>query len=149
MAKSDSSAFKRGYNLVKRRMVIPNVKAAGSFPLPAGAFLTAIYAENASTTAANLSVGNAAAGAQHLAATAVPIASGGVPGVLYPQAPLVAARPANPGVDTAVHYTLSAYPVRNPTAAVAKQKGAISIVVEFTELYGSSDLPNNGSNVAY
>lgn len=149
MAKNDSSVFKLGYNMVKRRVVIPGVKAAGFFALPAGAAVTRIYAENKSTTASNLTVGNAAAGAQYLASIAVPIAAGGVPGVLYPQAALVAARPANPGVDTAVHYTLSAYPVTNPTAPSAKQKGAISIVIEFEELYGSLDLPSVVNQAGY
>lgn len=149
MAKSDSSVFKRGYNKVARRIVLPNLKAAVSFKVPAGFFPTKVYAENASTTASSVSVGNVAAGAQYLAATAVPVAAGGVPGVLYPTNALVAALPANPGADTDMHVTLTAYPVRNPTAPTAQQKGAVSVVIEFEELYGSVSLPSFVNNAGY
>lgn len=149
MAKTDSSVFKLGFNKVSRRVVIPRIKAAQVFDVPAGMFIRRVYAENRSTTAVNLTVGNAAAGAQYLASTAVPVAVGGVPGVLYPQETLKTALPANPGTDTNVHITLSAYPVDNAALPAARQKGMVSVVIEYEELYGSLDIPSQHSPRAY
>ena len=146
MAKSDSSVFKRGYNKVNRRVVIPAVKAAGSFALPAGAFVSRVYAQNRSTTASSLSVGNAAAGAQYLAAVAIPVADVNGAGILYPRA-AIALQPSK--VNSEVHYTLTAYPIANPTAPVAKQKGAVDVVIEFEELWGSLDLPSFVNQAGY
>lgn len=136
MAKNDSSVFKYGYNKVTRRVVVPNIKAATSFDLPAGAVLRQIYSQNETTTASNLTVGNAAAGAQYLASTATVVSDANGPGITANPALAVAVSK----VDSKVHITLSAYPIKNPTAPVAKQKGGISVVVEYDELLGSLDL---------
>lgn len=116
------SVFDRGSNQVIRRAVLRNIVAtAFTIPLPAGAKVTRIDARNKGTTAANLSAGTAAAGAQYLAATAVPVATSttdiSTAGLLSEQAISVAvsktastfhgtlsAAPNGTGVDVVVHY---------------------------------------------
>lgn len=145
MAKNDSSIFKYGYNKVARRLVLPNLKAAAAIDLPAGAVVRQIYSQNESTTASNLTVGNAAAGAQYLASTATVISDANGPGITANPALAVAVSK----VDSKLHVTLSAYPIKNPTAPAAKQKGAISVVVEYDELLGSLDLLTQNAARAY
>lgn len=140
------SVFKLGYNKVDRRVVIPGIKAATVFDIPAGAVVSRIYAQNRSTTASNLTVGNAAAGAQYLASVAVPVADSTGYGVLSPKPALAVAVSK---VDSNVHITLSAYPVTNPTANTAKQKGAIDVVVEYEEMWGSLATPSQHNPRAY
>lgn len=128
------SVFKKGRNKVNRRVLRLNLTAADSFQIPAGAFVSRIYAQNKSTsTAPNLTVGNAAAGAQYLASVAVPVAvaptsdSQGY-GILYPRAAI----PLQPSVSkSTVYITLSSYPVD------ASGKGQVSVIVEYEEMWGS------------
>lgn len=141
------SVFKLGYNKVDRRVVLPGVKAATVFDIPAGAVLKRVYAQNRSTTATNLTVGNAAAGAQYLASVAVPVADGTGAGVLPPKNALQLA--AAPKVDTNVHVTLSAYPVTNPTATADKQRGAVDVVIEYEEMWDSLPIPTQHTPRAY
>lgn len=117
------SVFDKGSNQVTRRAVVRNITGTtATLPLPAGAKVTRVDARNKGTVAVNLSVGNAAAGAQFLAATAVPVATSNTDittaGLLSEQALSVAvsktagtvyltlsATPGAPGVDVVVHYT--------------------------------------------
>lgn len=146
MAKSDSSVFKKGYNKVDRRVVVPAIKGPIEIPVPAGFWPRRVYAQNRSTTATNITVGNAAAGAQYLASTAVPVAAGGVPGVLYPTETLKTAVPANPGTNSSMHVTLSAYPT---VGTGANARGQVDVVVEYEELYGSLDIPEQHARGLY
>lgn len=140
------SVFKLGYNKVDRRVVLPGVKAAMVFDIPAGAVVKRVYAQNRSTTAANLSLGTAAGGAEYLAAVAVPVANAQGAGILSPKNAL---QPAVPRVAANVHVTLSAYPVSNPTAPAAQQKGAIDVVIEYEEMWDSLPLPTQHFPRAY
>lgn len=149
------SVFKLGYNKVDRRMVLPGLVAAVSFPVPAGTFVKRIYAQNRSTTATNLTVGNAPAGAQYLASVAVPVATdvsvpderkGAAPGatvtvrragILTPKAAIDVAASK---VNSTVHVTLSAYPA---VGTGDQARGLVDVVVEFEELWDSLPLPNS------
>lgn len=149
------SVFKLGYNKVDRRMVLPGLVEAVSFAVPAGAFVARVYAQNRSTEAVNLTVGNAAAGAQYLASVAIPVGTDvAVPderkdaapgatvtvrraGVLYPRA-AIALQPSK--VNSEVHVTLSAYP---STGEGVNERGLVDVVVEFEELWDSLPLPNS------
>lgn len=109
------------------------------FALPAGALLAECTLRTVARLLPASSVGNAAAGAQYLAAVAIPVADVNGAGILYPRA-AIALQPSK--VNSEVHYTLTAYPIANPTAPIAKQKGAVDIVIESEELWGSLDLPS-------
>ena len=155
------SVFKKGYNKVGRRVVIPALTKAFSFDIPAGAFVSRIYAQNRSTTATNLTVGNAAAGAQYLASVAVPVAfnvvvpderrdapSGATvtvsrAGILYPRA-AIALQPSK--VDSKVHVALSAYPT---VGTGDNERGLVDVVVEFEELWDSLPIPSFVNNNGY
>jgi hypothetical protein len=122
--------FKLGFNKVTRRVVLPNLKAAAVVDLPAGAHVRNVYTKNDTTTASNLTAGNVAAGAQYVASAAVGVADGTGPQVTVHTV-------INPGISkvaSSFHVTLSAYPIKNPTAPAAQQKGGISVVIEYTEL---------------
>lgn len=131
------SAFDKGESLVSRRVIIKNPQAAGSFDIPAGAHVNKVYARNRSSTAANLTVGNAAAGAQFVASVAVPVGTTAAPGYVVPTVLNVAPS----AVATAVHYTLSAY----PTVAA----GGSDIVIEYVELEDSLSLISQNFPVGY
>ncbi len=127
------SIFMKGRNSVKRRVVVRGITAATAFDIPAGAVVKNVYAQNRSTTAANLTVGNAAAGAQFVASVAVPVATGVAPNTVYGlvDCTTLAVQPAT--VQSTVYITLSAYPTDGGTPA----KGMIDVVVEYQELWGS------------
>lgn len=129
------SAFDKGESLVCRRVVIRNPTAAGSFDIPAGAWVKAVYARNRTATAANLTVGNAAAGAQFVASVAVPVGTAALPGYVVPTVLNVA--PSN--AVTNVHYTLSAYPA----------SPGVDITIEYVELEDSLPLITQSFPVAY
>lgn len=140
------SVFDIGQNIAHRRVVIPNIKAAQVFDIPAGAVLRFAYARNRTTTAVNLTIGNAAAGAQYLASTAIPVADGQGAGLMSHKSLL------DPGVSKTVsnvHVTLSAYPVQNPTAPAAKQIGGVDVVIEYVELLDSLPIPTQHTPRAY
>ncbi|AGC36040.1 hypothetical protein HOS23_gp57 [Rhizobium phage RHEph09] len=139
------SVFKRGYNKVERRVLLRNLKAAASILLPAGADVRRVYAINETTTASNLTVGNAAAGAQYLASVAVPVSDVNGAGLL--SAPAIALTPSK--VESSLYVTLSAYPVKNPTAPSAKQRGGITVVVEYVELLDSLSIAKLQTQVQY
>lgn len=148
------SVFKKGFNKVDRRVVIPGLTEAVSFPIPAGAYVSRVYAQNRSTEATNLTVGNVASGAQYLASVAVPVASNvTVPderkdaapgatvtvsraGILYPRA-AIALQPSK--VDSAVHVTLSAYPT---VGEGDNERGLVDVVIEIEELWDSLPIPS-------
>jgi hypothetical protein len=134
------SVFKYGFNKVNRRVVIPAIKAAQVFDIPAGAHLQRIYAQNRSTTATSLSVGNAVGGAQYLAAIAVPVADGTGPGILAPQNALAVAISK---VVSNVNITLTAYTLD------ADGKGTTDVVVEYEELLDSLPIASQGFPRAY
>ncbi|QIG73216.1 hypothetical protein [Rhizobium phage RHph_I40] len=137
--------FKTGAAKVERRVLLRNLKAAASIKLPAGADVRRIYATNETTTASNLTVGNAAAGAQYLASVAVPVSDVNGAGML--SSPAIALTPSK--VQSNLHVTLSAYPIKNPTAPVAKQKGGITVVVEYVELLNSLSIADLAAQVQY
>lgn len=144
------SVFDIGQNIVHRRVVIPAIKAAQVFDIPAGAHVLRAYARNRSTTAVNLSLGNAAAGTQYLAATAIPVGDnvGAIQGAgLLGQTAATYVAPSK--VASNVHVTLSAYPIANPTAATAKQQGAVDVVIEYVELLDSLPIPTQHTPRAY
>lgn len=140
------SVFDIGQNIVHRRVVIPAIKAAQVFDIPAGAVLRFAYARNRSTTATNLSIGNAAGGTQYLAATAVPVADGTGPGLMSHKS---LTDIAVSKVASNVHITLSAYPVLNPGVPAAKQIGAVDVVIEYVELLDSLPIPTQHTPRAY
>lgn len=129
------SVFDKGETAVSRRVVIRNPLAAGSFDIPIGAHVTRVTARNRTATASNLTVGNAAAGAQFLASVAVPVGTTAAPG--YVRSPAISVAPSN--VVTNVHYTLSAYPAAP----------GIDIVIEYDELEDSLPLITQSFPVAY
>lgn len=146
------SVFKRGFNKVDRRVVLSGITAALSFDIPAGAYVKRVYAQNRSTTAVNLTVGNAAAGAQYLASTAVPVATAAsgstplLPGVLAP----TDAIKINPSkVVSNVHVTLSAYPTLPALGLQGEDRGLVDVVIEYEELWDSLPIPTQHTPIAY
>lgn len=129
--------FTKGRSAVSRRVVLNNVPLASSFDVPAGTWVKRIYARNRSATATNLTVGNAAAGAQFLASTAVPVGTTSAPG--YVVAPAINVAPS--AVVTNVHITLSSLP---PVAA-----NGVDVVIEFDELEESLPLITQSQPISY
>lgn len=125
---------KGGHNMVTRQVIVRAPTVAGSFDIPAYAKVKRIIARNRTATASNLTVGNAAAGAQFLASTAVPTGTATLPGMVEAPAISVAISTA---VST-VHYTLSAY-----------ASGGIDIMVEYEEYGDSLPLPTQQVPPAY
>lgn len=146
------SVFKRGFNKVDRRVVLEGITAAVSFDIPAGAFVSRVYAQNRSTTATNLTVGNVAAGAQYLASVAVPVATAAsgstpvLPGVLAPRDAIAVA--VSKTVSN-VHVTLSAYPTLPALGLQGSPRGLVDVVIEFEELWDSLPIPTQHTPIAY
>lgn len=155
------SVFKKGFNKVDRRVVLPGLTAAAVFAMPAGAWVKRVYAQNRSVTTTNLTVGSAAAGAQYLASVAVPVAStvavpneapGAAPGstvnvvragILSPKN-AIDVQPSK--VTSALHVTLSAYPT---TGTGANVRGQVDVVIELEEMWGSLPIPSTINNKGY
>lgn len=151
------SVFKKGFNKVNRRVVLPSLVGTSVFALPAGAWVTRVYAQNRSTTATNLTVGSAAGGAQYLASVAVPVAStvavpneapGAAPGstvnvlragILSPKN-AIDVQPSK--VTSALHVALSAYPT-------VGGRGQVDVVIELEEMWGSLPIPSTINNKGY
>lgn len=125
---------KGGFNMVVRQTQVLKIASATSFKIPAYAKVRRIYAQNRTATTSNLTVGNAAAGAQYLASTAVPTGTGTAPGMVAAQAIDVAISK----VESEVHITLSAYAA-----------GGIDVVVEFDEYADSLPLPRQQVPASY
>lgn len=145
------SVFKKGYNKVDRRVVLPGVLEALTVQAPAGAVVKRIYAQNRSTTATNLSVGNTAAGEQYLAAVAVPVATDvTVDGATVRRAgilsPKNALQPAVPKVDFNIHVTLSAYP---SVGDGDDERGLVDVVIEYEEMWDSLPIPQQHAGGKY
>jgi hypothetical protein len=123
------SVFGKNRNVVRRRVYLPKAALASVIQAPAGATNVRIYAKNSTATAVSVSAGNAAAGAQFAAVTAV-----GTSTVLAPA--VIAPAQAGPTLvyqaDGQIHVT----------ATVA---GIADVVVEYTELLNSLPLMKSGS----
>lgn len=145
------SVFKKGYNKVDRRVVVPGLLGPVVIPAPAGAVVKRVYAQNRSTSASSLTVGNVAAGAQYLASIAVPVATNVTvdgatvqrPGVLSPKPALDIAVPK---VDFDIHVTLSAYP---STGSGDNERGLVDVVVEYEEMWDSLPIPKQHARGMY
>jgi len=133
------SIFQRGSTKVDRRVLLQNLVANTSFAIPAGAKLQRVYARNKGTVATNLSVGNAAAGAQFLAATAVPVASSATD---VTTAGLI----SEVAISVAVNITASTVYL---TFSVAPGAPGVDVCITYDELLDSLAAPALNNPVAY
>ena len=125
---------KGGTNPVKRFVQVRRPTAAVVVPIPAGAKVLRVYAQNRTATGSNISVGSSAAGEQYIASTAIPTGTPAAPGYLSEPALNVAVS----AVNSNVHVTLSNY-----------AGGGVSVVVEYIELGESLPLPTQQLPPAY
>ena len=132
--------FTRGSTRVNRSVRLVNqTGTAIVVPLPAGAKLIRVSARNKSTTALNISAGTAAAGAQYLAATAVPASTDATDITKAGLASEPAISVAVSNIASILYITLSAAPAAP----------GVDIVVDYLELLESLPAPLLNNPVAY